>query len=123
MSGKKRKHVSFSEEYIKPDGLSVFADFFNEYMKDVFRLAKRKNGETVVKMLIKNGDVNMLICIRTMLISTILRCQRSESGRVRILPRGGSDLRILRLHCRGLKRNVDHLTFVIDKMMKSDVVV
>jgi len=119
MSGKKRKRVSFSEEYIKPDGLSVFADFFNEYMKDIFRLVERKNGETVVKMLRKNGDVNMLICIRTMLISTILRCQDSKSGRTKILPRGGSNLRILRLHCRGLKKNVDHLTYVIDNMMRS----
>ena len=111
---RKRKRVSFSEEYIKPDGLSVFADFFNEYMKDVFRLVKRKNRQSVTKMLYKNRDVNMLICIRTMLMSTIIRCQRSKNGRAKILPRGGSNIRILRFHCTGLKKNIDHLTYLIE---------
>lgn len=113
---RKRKRVSFSDEYIKPDGLSIFADFFNEYMKDVFRLVKRKNRQSVTKMLYKNRDVNMLICIRTMLMSTIIRCQRSKNGRAKILPRGGSNIRILRSHCKGLKKNIDHLTCLIESI-------
>lgn len=109
-----KKQVSFHESVKKHDGLRGKTDMFNEYMRDVFRTAKRPQGQTTVGILARNLNVLCLVMLQKMLADLIWRCDRSRRGRATVLNKGGGCASsIKREHIPYLVSHVEHLETVI----------
>ena len=118
----RKKRIRFHPSTKKNDGLRNQTNIFNEYMKDVFGIAKRPKGQTVVTILARNMNVFWLITIKKMIFDLINRCEQSLQGCALILPKGGGTTgSIKRQHIPYLIKHVKYLENVISKV--KDVIV
>ena len=113
----RERRVRFHPTTKENDGLRHTTDMFNEYMRDVFRTAKRPLGQTTVSVLARNLNVLGLVTIQKMLADLIWRCDRSRRGRAVVLSQGGGAAgSITRRHIPYLVSHVEYLETVIGKV-------
>lgn len=108
----KKKTICFHRKTKKHDGLKRESSLIQKYIFGILR-----NDHTFVSSLAKKHDVESIVIIRKMLENLISRCEKNQNDYVFVLPHGGGNLSICqKKHIPYLKRNVVHLTDIIEKV-------